>query len=198
LARRKRQILASHLVLHGYGHWLSNDPRGSGSESIRKEELKHLGEIHHGRKKTQPPRHELKDFYRKASPLLEHEPLWFDDEMRRVIAEAIGEVARERGYTLWALCVCSNHAHAVVRSHRDRSEVIWQHFADASSEAVRKSGLVPPSHPVWSHRPYKVFLYTDEDVNGRVGYVEDNPEKEGLPRQRWECVQPYPRRDSMP
>ena len=43
---RRRSFLASHLVLHGYGHWLSNDPRGSGSESVRKDELKTLGEIH--------------------------------------------------------------------------------------------------------------------------------------------------------
>ena len=114
-AHPKRFILASHLVLHGYGHWLSNDPRGSGSESIRKDELKALGEIHHGRKKVQPPRDELKAFYRNAEPLLEHEPLWFDDAIRRTIARAIGEAARRHGYTIWALSVCSNHGHGVVR-----------------------------------------------------------------------------------
>ena len=54
----KRQILASHLVIHGYGHWLSNDPSGSGSETIRKEELKEMGEIDHERKRVQHPRSE--------------------------------------------------------------------------------------------------------------------------------------------
>jgi REP element-mobilizing transposase RayT len=179
--------------LHGYGHWLSNDPRGSGSETIRKDELKALGDIHPGRKRVQPPRTDLKDFYKEAEPLLDHPTIWFDEPMRRVIADAIAKVARERGYTIWALSVCSNHAHGVVRTHRDRSEVIWQHLADASRDALRKAGLVPLKHPVWSHRPYKVFLYTDDDVIGRIEYVEDNPEKEGLARQHWECVQPYPR-----
>jgi len=72
--------------------------------------------------------------------------------------------------------------------------VIWQRFAEASRDALQKVGLVPAHHPVWSHRPYKVFLYTVDDVNGRIQYVEDNPEKEGLPRQQWECVQEYSQR----
>jgi len=194
----RRVILASHLVFHGYGQWLSNDPRGSGSETTRKEELKDLGEIHHGRKRVQPPRKELKAFYRKAEPLLDHATIWFTDEMRNVISEAVARVARERGYVIWAWAVCKNHAHGVVRSHRDHAEVIWQHLADASRDALRAAGLVPADHPVWSHRPYKVFLYTVDDVNGRIDYVEDNPENEGLPRQHWDLVAPYPKRRVRP
>lgn len=190
----RRFILASHLVLHGYGHWLSNDPRGSGSETVRKDELKDLGEIHHGRKRIQPPRNELKAFYREAEPLLDHPVIWFDDAMRRVVGDAVGRAAAQWGYTLWAWAVCSNHAHGVVRSHRDRAEVIWQHLADASRDALRHAGLVPANHPVWSHRPYKVFIFTEEDVVDRIGYVERNPEKEGLSRQNWSFVQPYSKR----
>ncbi len=73
--------------------------------------------------------------------------------------------------------------------------MIWQRLADASRDALRHAGLVPEGHPAWSHRPYKVFLYTVDDVNGRVDYVEDNPGKEGLPRQDWECVKEYPQRE---
>jgi len=190
----RRVILASHLVLHGYGHWLSNDPRGSGSETTRKEALKDLGDIHHGRKRVQPPRKNLKQFYRRAEPLLDHPVIWFDDAMRQVISDAVAAEAKRRGYALFAWCVCSNHAHGVVRAHRDHADVIWQHLASASRDALRRAGLVPRDHPVWSHRPYKVFCYTDEDVSTRVGYVEDNPEKEGLPRQFWSFVKVYPRR----
>lgn len=188
----RRTIIASHLVFHGYGHWLSNDPRGSGSETIRKEELKDLGEIHHGRQRVQPPRDQLREFYKDARPLLDHELIWFRTaRMRQVIAEAFGRAAADRGYTLWACAVCSNHGHAIARTHRDRAEVIWQHLADAARDALRAAQLVPPNHPVWSHRPYKVFLRTPDDVVGRIDYVGDNPGKEGLPRQRWDFVQPY-------
>jgi hypothetical protein len=89
--------------------------------------------------------------------------------------------------------VCSNHVHAVVRTHRDRSEMIWNILAISTSEVLRKKSLVAPDHPVWSHRVYKVFLYSPDDVIGRIDYVEENPEKEGLPRQCWAFVKPYPR-----
>jgi hypothetical protein len=74
--------------------------------------------------------------------------------------------------------------------------VIWQRFAAVARDALREPGLVPADHPVWSHRIYKVFKYTPEQVAGAVDYVDDNPEKEGLPRQRWGFVKahPYPKR----
>jgi hypothetical protein len=188
----RRAILASHLVFTGYAHWLSNDPRGSGSEVIRKDELKPLGDIHSGRKRVQPPKQEVKRFYRTAAPLLEHQTIWFDDEHRTVIADAVGRAAAHFGYTVFAFSACSNHAHALVRTHRDRSEVIWQHLADAARDALRQTRLVPPDHPVWSHRPYKVFKYTPQQVAESADYVDDNPEKEGLPRQHWAFVTPHP------
>jgi hypothetical protein len=100
--------------------------------------------------------------------------------------------AAKFGYTVYAFSACSNHAHAVVRTHRDRSEVIWQNLADTIRDSLRAAGLVPPDHPVWSHRPYKAFKYTPAQVSGAVDYVNDNPEKEGLPRQDWHFVTPHP------
>lgn len=73
-------------------------------------------------------------------------------------------------------------------AHRDRAEVIWSNLARSASLALRGANLVPADHPIWSHRPYKVFLYTQDDVLGRINYVNDNPGKEGLPRQHWEFV----------
>ena len=187
----RRVILASHLVFHGYGHWLANDPRGSGSTELRKEDLRELGDIHFGRKRFQPPRDELRKFYSEANEKLEYQPYWFRSTAIRVVAEAFGAAAREHGYTLWACAVCSNHAHVVVRTHKDRAEVIWSNLATAAAQALRNRKVVDTSHPVWSHRPYKVFLYTPEQVHDRIGYVEQNPVKEGLPRQSWDFVTPY-------
>jgi REP element-mobilizing transposase RayT len=189
----RRTILASHLVFTGYAHWLSNDPRGSGSTEIRKDDLKDLGDIRPGRKSIQPPRDELRKFHRDAKTRLDHEVIWFHEEHRSVIGDAIGIAAQKHGYTLWAFAVCSNHAHAVVRTHRDRSEMIWNNLAIATSQLLRAKSLVAVDHPVWSHRVYKVFLYSPDDVIGRIDYVEENPEKEGLPRQNWAFVKPYPR-----
>src|SRR5439155_7880261 len=94
-------VLASHLVFMGYGHWLPNDPRGSGSSEVRKPELKDLGAIHFGRKLDQPTRDELRAFFREGEPLLEHPLLWFDKEKRQSVACAFAQVIRDHGYTVW-------------------------------------------------------------------------------------------------
>src|SRR5215213_4459194 len=112
-------IIGTHLVLSGYGTWLSNDPRGSGSEETRKDELRPLGPVHHARCLRQPSREQLRAFFRDADPLLKFKALWFDAEMRDAIGHAFGEVVRARGYTVWACAVCRNHAHLCVRVHRD-------------------------------------------------------------------------------
>jgi REP-associated tyrosine transposase len=107
----------------GYGHWLGNDPRGSGSAEIA-EKFEELGPIHFGRKKQQPTRQELRDFYHKAEGLLDHPVIWFDDRMRIVIADAFSQVVKEFGYTAWACAVLQNHAHKVLRVHRDDGHFI--------------------------------------------------------------------------
>src|SRR5439155_27024975 len=55
-------VLASHLVMMGFGHWLPNDPRGSGSTEVHKPELRDLGDIQPSRKQDQPTREELRAF----------------------------------------------------------------------------------------------------------------------------------------
>jgi REP element-mobilizing transposase RayT len=190
--RPRRQILASHLVFTGYAHWFPNDLRGSGSQQIRKDELKPLGDILPGRQYSQPPREAVKQFFREGEEKIEHERIWFREPQRNAIGEAFGASAALHGYTLWACAICSNHAHVVARTHRDRSEVIWGNLAADATLALRGKNLVPKNHPVWSHRPYKVFLYTPEDVIGRIDYVNDNPGKEGLPLQIWPLVKACP------
>ena len=184
-------VLASHLVFMGYGHWFPNDPRGSGSTEIRKTDLTGLGDIHFGRRDDQPTRDELRDFFRHAEPLLDHDVLWFDERLRQSIACAFADVIRQHRYTVWACAILRNHAHLVIRTNKFRSEAMWDHFAQASATALR-GGAIQVDHPIWSHRTYKVFLKTRPAVRTRIGYVERNPEKEGLPRQLWPFVAECP------
>lgn len=125
--------------------------------------------------------------------MLTHPLVWFDAVMRDVIARAFAEVVAREGYMCWACAVLRNHAHLVVRVHRDRHEVMWRKLADEARIRLIDLLLVPESHPVWSERPYSRFCYTPEGVQGRIGYVEDNPDKEGLQRQRWGFVTSYGR-----
>lgn len=186
-----RIVIGHHLILHGYGHWLPNDPRGSGSDDIRQTKFVDLGPVHHGRKRVQPPRDELREFHRDAEPLLDFPLLWFDDAKRQALAEAIEQVVSDKGYTLWACAVMRNHVHLCVRRHRHDARVIWDTFAEETRNKLRLFATVPDDHPVWSLRPYKVFLYAPEDVRRVIAYIENNPAKDKLPPQKYAFVSAY-------
>lgn len=183
--------IAHHLILHAYGHWLPNDPRGSGSHEVRQEKLADLGPIHFGRKKVQPPREELREFRRAAAPKLEFPIVWFDDVKRQAIGDSISQVVRQQGYTVWACAILRNHVHLCVRRHRDDATAIWARFAGGTTAGLRLFADIPLTHPIWSERPYKVFLYTPDDVRRVIAYIENNSVKEGLGAQRWPFVIPY-------
>lgn len=188
----KKIIVAGHLIITGYAHWLSNDLRGSGSIEIRKDELKDLGDIHHGRKKDQPTREEIREFYRKAEPLLDHRTLWFDAAKRQAVADGFAQVVQELGYTVWSCAVLRNHAHLVVRRHRDKLEEIWDRFASGAARTLKERFPdIAPDHPVWAHRPYVVYVYDPPGIRSRIKYVNDNPPKARLPRQAHPFVLPY-------
>lgn len=192
-------IIAHHLILSAYGHWLPNDPRGSGSDALREEKFEDLGPIHHGRKRVQPPRTELREFYRRAAPRLNYAPIWFDDAKRQAIADAFANVVASQRYTVWACAIHSNHAHLCVRRHRDDAVTMMKHLSDVSRDVMRRFGDVADNHPVWSQRPYKVFLKTPEDVRRCIDYIRLNPVKEGLGEQIFPFVTaydgwPHPRR----
>lgn len=187
---KPRRVIAHHLILTGYGHWLPNDIRGSGSVELKQEKLEELGPIHHGRKRVQPSRKELREFYAKADPLLQFESLWFDHAKRQALGEAFSKVIEHR-YTVWACAILRNHVHFCLRAHRDSAEIMWSRFTDVGRKVIRHFSGVHPDHEVWTRAPYVVFLYTPDDVWDRIDYINDNPRKEGLPQQNWAFVQSY-------
>jgi len=58
-------VIAYHMIWTAYGTWLPNDPRASGSHVVRSEILNDPGPLHFGRKKMQPARRILREFYAK-------------------------------------------------------------------------------------------------------------------------------------
>jgi hypothetical protein len=64
-------------------------------------------------------------------------------------------------------------------------------FAQGSSKSLRVIADVPERHRIWGERPYSVFLFNPDEVEGRVEYVNENPTKEGLPPQAREFVKKY-------
>jgi REP element-mobilizing transposase RayT len=191
MASLRSRVLAHHLILSGYGFWSANDLRGSGSDEIREHKFDELGPIHHGRKRLQPTRAELRAFHEKVTPKLEHASMWFDERHRTLIGQAFGDVASRCGYTVWEYFIGSNHAHLCVRAHRDKYETMWQNLAAQARTSLIAANLAPEMHPVWANRPWSTFCITPDDILRTNDYIRDNAPKEGLPVQHWPFVRPY-------
>ena len=184
-------VIAHHLILTGYGHWLPNDPRGSTSREVVAGKLWGLGELHQGRKFPQPSRQVVKSFHRDAQHQLEHPVLWFDAAKRQVIADAFAQTMQDCRYTCFACAILSNHAHVIIRKHRDRAETMIDHLRTESSARLCRLADFPDNHPVWNTGHYKKFLFTPEDITRTVAYIRDNPMRERIPEQNFPFVKVY-------
>lgn len=182
---RTRSIIAHHIILTLYGHRGANDPRGSGSNDFIDRKFESLGPIHHGRKADhlQPSRDELRAYHQQHSELLNFPVFWIDEAKREAMAEAFGDVVCERNYKCYACAILSNHAHFVIRIHRDRDDAIMRTLMNESRLRLRLSEdfkEISQHHPVWSSRPYNVYMYTPGDVHTRIRYIKANPIGERL------------------
>lgn len=184
-------VIAYHLIWTGYGWWLPNDPRGSGSREVRVDVLRDLGEVHYGRRRIQPPRHLVREFYAEAHKRLRFDPLRFDAADRQVIAEAFADTIQTKGYTCYAAAIMPDHVHLLIRKHRERAEEMIDAFQAESRALVCDLPTVPADHPVWIQGGWKVFLDTPADVRRTIGYIEENPRKDRLAPQHWPFVTPY-------
>jgi REP element-mobilizing transposase RayT len=185
-------VIAYHLIWTAYGCWLPNDPRGSGSQTIRSEILAELGELHFGRKRVQPAGKVVREFYEQAADLLKHPLLTFDDAERRLIAEAFSAVMERERYTCYACAIMPDHVHAVVRKHKDTAEEIVDKLKEASRSRLIEAGRRAVTHPTWlAGHGWKVFLDHPDEVRRTIRYVQENPIKIGLPAQSWSFVKVY-------
>jgi REP element-mobilizing transposase RayT len=184
-------VVGYHLIWTIYGSWLPNDPRGSTSREIRCAEIVGLGDLHYGRKKVQPAGENIRKFYDAAQEILKHQISKFSSNEIGRLGEEFAKIVRQRAYTCYACAIMPDHAHLLIRKHRDKAEQMIASFQDASRSALIAKGMRPPGHPVWGGPGWKVYLESRRDIERVCKYIEDNPMKAQLPRQAWEFVTPY-------
>ncbi|MBY0230046.1 MAG: transposase [Gemmataceae bacterium] len=184
-------VAGHHLMFSGYGWWLPNDPRGSMSHEVRMPALAELGDLHHGRKRLQPARAELRAFHREAAPRLAYDVLDFDLQDVAVIGASFAETIRRQRYTCYACAIMPEHVHLLIRKHRDKAEQMLAALQDDSRAALRSLRPRWANHPVWGGLGWKVFEFTQDDMERTVRYIDKNTVERGLPTQRWEFVIPY-------
>jgi REP element-mobilizing transposase RayT len=184
-------LIAYHLVWTGYGHWLPNDPRGSGSRIVLNAQIAALGEIHYGRKSVQPPRPDVRAFQHQAQQVLSYPVLQFDQLDIPIIADAIAEVVAERRYTCYACAIMPDHVHILIRKHHDLGEEMIEYLQNRSRDRFCERDVCDSSHPVWTDGGWRRYLFTPEQIVGVIKYIEANPLEIGWPRQQWTFVTPY-------
>lgn len=182
-------VIAHHLIWTGYGWWLPNDPRGSGSREIRRDVLRELGEIHYGRKRVQPPGAVVREFYDRTHPLLMHEPHRFTRAEIEILSAAFADALRR--YTCYACALMPDHVHLVLRKHRDPAEVMIERIQGETRPPIASELELDGDHPVWTRGGWKVFLETPDDIERTIRYVERNPLEIDWPSQRWSFVTAY-------
>jgi len=180
-------ILGFHSIFSTYGFWLPNEPRGSWSDFVASWELFRLG----GATKVdtrrslaaRPYNRGLK--YRIESKLI-HRPITLTGEQARIV----GVSTKSLPYCILAVANLPDHVHLVIgRAGRDIRRIVG-HIKSEATRQLRAAGYFQERSP-WSDHGWNVYLDCDADVSRAIEYVENNPLRAGLARQRWRCVVPY-------
>jgi len=184
-------VFGYHLIWTAYGWWLPNDPRGSTSHWIASDVIAELGALHYGRKKIQPARWIIRDFYERAAPVLKYELLAFSQvEINRIGESFAATIGRER-YTCYSCAILPDHVHLLIRKHRDLAPPIIAKMQADSRTWARQGAGRDPDHPVWGGRGWVVFLDHPDDFRRTIRYIESNPVKAKLAPQTWDFVTGY-------
>ncbi len=191
-----------HVILPMYGYWLPNDPRGSWSEFIRKWELVQFGPIRFGTERRALGELSVEELLERdrARSSLAFPPVTLTDRQALNIAHGFEMHCRKCNYTLWACAILPEHTHLVIARHSYAVEQMSNLKKGAASRNLTEDHLHPlagyqikngrtPSP--WAARCWKIFLDSEEAIENAIGYVFDNPAKEGKKPQPWPFLVPF-------
>jgi len=194
-------ILGYHVIFGTYGFWLPNDPRGSWSDFVGSWELFRFGPATTTDTRTsvagQPHDRAAREAAKQA---LKYPPVIFNGEQALAAGRGFARSAERGGVSVWACSILPEHVHLVIGRHSSKVEHIVNCFKGAATTRLLEEELHPlqqhrrPDGRVpkcWARGEWKVFLDSIEDIERAIRYVEQNPIKEGLRRQRWHFVMPF-------
>ncbi|WP_020472936.1 transposase [Zavarzinella formosa] len=193
-------VIGFHVIFGAYGFWLPNDPRGSWSEFVGSYEL-----FRHGKatKTTEIRSVAYREHDRPArlaaKRSLQRPPVHFTGVQAQAIGQGVAAYVKSSGLMVWGCAILPDHVHLVVEAHHIKIEQIVIQLKGRATTALIDAGIHPFAGTADKARPPKCFargewapfLETPEDVERAIQYVEDNPVKEGKPRQHWSFVKPF-------
>jgi REP element-mobilizing transposase RayT len=188
-------LLASHVIFGAFGFWLPNDPRGSWSDFVGAWDLFRYGGRATKTIETRSLAYRRHDHGLRvgAKLLLKRPAVSFSGVQARAIGKGFAEYAGRSGLKILACVILPDHVHLVLGAYRlSPKRLVIQLKGAATRELLRQElhpfGNGPKPQKCFARGEWKVYFDLEEDVLRAIGYVEQNPEKEGLPRQRWSFV----------
>lgn len=121
--------------------------------------------------------------------------------MIEAVAIGFADYVSRGGLTMHACAILPQHVHMVVARHRLPIEKVADQLRAAATRALNQAGCHPLEGYVdrqgrtpkpWADGQWKVYLDQTADIIRAINYVEQNPEKEGRPRQSFPFVTPFP------
>jgi REP element-mobilizing transposase RayT len=146
-----------------------------------------------------------RDLRLQAKEVLDRPPVQFTGIQARAVGRGFATYADKAGVAVWACAILPDHVHLVLGRHRLSVEQLVIQFKGHATRRLIEEGIHPfrdlkgaNDRPpkCFARGEWKVFLDSSEDIERSIPYVEDNPIKEGKPRQTWSFVTPF-RRENL-
>ena len=120
-------------------------------------------------------------------------------EQVQSVASGFANLVQKSGYTLWACAIMPQHTHLVIARHTYKVEQIATLLKGSATRQIAEDRRHPMQHLVvdsqlpsmWARGCWKVYLDSEEAITTAIRYVEQNPIKEGKPKQEWPWVKPF-------
>ena len=101
---------------------------------------------------------------------MDQAPYCLDRDRRAAVLDALREVCLQRGWSLWAAHVRTNHVHVVVEADV-RPEKVMNAFKSYASRGLNRLEIDGPDRKRWARHGSTRWLWKDEDVQEAIRYV---------------------------
>ena len=188
-------IYATHIILSFYGHWLPNDPRGSGSRYVGSDTLYHLGgkaTKTESRKSVAHVPHDICQRF-KAKEGLKFPPLELTPEQ----IEVVGQAFAQTNVPIYACAIVPDHVHLLLGRSTVKIDNLIRDLKEAAVKELARRGLSPVSRiegtlaphaaaTIWSVGAWKVFIDDLNHVESTIRYIQRH-----RPVRSWDFVKPF-------
>jgi REP element-mobilizing transposase RayT len=190
-----------HIIISTYGFWLPNDPRGSWSDWVRSWELLRFGRATKVSTRQSvagaPHNGQLR---RAAKSALKYPEVCLSGRQALAVGKGFRNATIESEYIIHACSILPQHVHLVAGPHERDCRRIAGHLKARATQQLERDAMHPlarfrqPNGAVpspWGRNSWTVFIFSEDHMLAAIQYVENNPLKEGKPRQKWSFVTPY-------